>query len=171
MGRFGLEPGLRAVLASLLCLRRAGLSGGTKYRFTGPAHPQRRLTESTYSSGWSTDPWWGLSRHSQVWSPSAAPSSASPRASTPGALVVMHLKQPVLDARVSAGGDDALDLRALFVAIVGCDVAGGRGAAHAWRHLSQKERCAKGVRVQPRLRRAEEPGSGRQLVGEWRQGV
>ena len=43
----------------------------------------------------------------------------------------MHLKQPLLDARVNAGGDEALDLRALackVVLVVAVTIVGG-GAA------------------------------------------
>ena len=57
-----------------------------------------------------------------------------PRVSTPGALVLMHLKQPLLDTRVNADGDEALDLLAckcvlvVAVTIVGCDVGVPQGS-------------------------------------------
>ena len=42
-----------------------------------PKQPRRKRTESTYSSGSSVDPWYGLRRHIHVWSISASPSSNS----------------------------------------------------------------------------------------------
>ena len=53
------------------------------------------------------------------------------RVSPPGALVLMHLKQPVMDARVNAGGDDALDFHAVAckgVLIVAVDIVGSDAA-------------------------------------------
>ena len=49
----------------------------------------------------------------------------------PGALVLMHLKQPVMDARVHASGNEGQDLQAsarqgmfiVSIAIVGSDAA------------------------------------------------
>ena len=48
----------------------------------------------------------GMSRNNEVW-------FDKPRVSSPEALTLMHLEQPVLDARVNAGGDEALDFLAL----------------------------------------------------------
>ena len=100
-----------------------------------------------------------------------------PRVSTPEALVLMHLKQQVLNARVNAGGDDALDLHALActgvllvtVAIVGSDAAGVPQGEVGWSCTASS--VPKGAHVQPGLRRAEQPGSGQQLTGQWRRCV
>ena len=51
---------------------------------------------------------------------------AKPRVSTPRALVFMRLKQSVMDARVHAGCDDALNLHALARNGVFCSRRGHR---------------------------------------------
>ena len=106
----------------------------------GPAHPTRRRTESTYSSG----------------------SSDKPRVSSPEALA-----QTVLNARVNAGGDDALDFHALACkVIVAVSIErGGRAArrewaGRAWRLRFQRGRCATRAHVQLAPRQAEQQGSG-----------
>ena len=51
-----------------------------------------------------------------------------PCVSSPGALALMHLKQPVLNARVIAGGDDAPDFHCKGVLIVAVAIVRGDAA-------------------------------------------
>ena len=68
---------------------------------------------------------------------------------TPRSLVLMHLEFPVPNARIDAGGDDALDFWCVCargvlvaVAIAGCDAAGvpqgGCGQERTLHHKSSR---------------------------------
>ena len=95
-----------------------------------------------------------------------------------GSLV--HVKQSVMDARVHAGRDNALDLRTLAcegglvvaIATVGSDVAsvsqGGGWADRAGVLGPGEDVAATRARVPSGPRRAGQPGSGLRQRGEWR---
>ena len=108
VGKFGLEPGLRAVWASLLCVggvggahvQRAGLAGGTGCMFAGPNAPQAqadrinvllRLEHGSVMEGDPPQPGVVNLSGTEFGEPPQEPSFS------------MHLTQPVLNARVNAG--------------------------------------------------------------------
>ena len=109
--------------------------------------------------------------------PSAAPSSSTPRA-----FALVHLEQPLLDARVNAGGDDSLDFHAfareevlvVAVTIVRGDATGvPQGGSGPVTHgvFGARARYATRVRFRTEPHRTGRAGSARQLCVGWRQGL
>ena len=68
----------------------------------------------------------------------------------PRTLALVRLMQPLPNARVDAGGDNALDIATVTTVREWCrGRAAGRGwAGRAWRLRSQKGRCATGAHVE-----------------------
>ena len=154
------------------CVQGSRLAGSTKHRFTGSGAAQEqsyrvnvlhRLQHSSMMRVEAPQP--GVidlcvAKFQQL------------RVSPPGALVLVHLKQPLMDARIHASGDESLD--------GGCSSSPSpspgvlprawesermESADPAWHPRSQRVRCARGVPARPELHQADPAGAALRSSG------
>ena len=125
-------------------VQRASLARGTRYGFAGPGAPQAQADRGNVLLGLHHGAVMGIELpHPGVVNLRVA-ELQKPRVGAPGAIVLVHLEQLLMDARVHAGGDwGSGSSRA-------CVPGGARRRRHHPR--SQRERCATGAHVQPSQR-------------------
>ena len=96
------------------CVQGSSLAHSTKNRFTGPGAAQAQANRVYVFLGLQHRPamWVDEAPHPGVVDLRVA-ELQKPRVGASGTLVLVHLEQPLMDARVHAGGDEGLDLLAL----------------------------------------------------------